>query len=184
MSFAVIATAFQVVSSLAQASMKQDAYAAESQRIAQNNANAQAEYTRQQQASADAAAQERSDRMREAEKELGLARVAAAEGAGTISMAAYKDLAYTAGLDLSRINSNLKGRVDSIQASKTAAAQSASDQIASNARASEAAGMGGVLGAVGAGANYLAKDEARTKAENAAKNKTSITGGLDFLSIG
>lgn len=183
MSFAIAATIAQVGMSLVQASQKQDAYAAQSAQIAQNNAAAQVEYTRQQNAANEAAAQERSDRMREAEKELGLARVAAAEGIGTISMAAFKDAAYTAGLDLSRINTNLKGRVDSIQASKNATARSASDQIESNTRASEAAGVGGLMGAVGAGLQYGARNEYRKTQEKIGKN-TPLGGGLDFLNIG
>jgi len=183
MSFAVAAAIFQGVSSLASASMKQDALAQESQRAQQNNAAVQAEYTRQQQAVADQAAQGRSDRMRQAEKELGLARVSSAEGLGSITNAAYKDVAYTAGLDLSRINTNMGNQINSIQSSKSAAARRASDQIASNTAASDAAGIGGLLGAAGAGLTYGAKTEARRQDEERQKNKTSLAGAYNFLNI-
>jgi hypothetical protein len=104
--------------SQAQAAAKAQAQAAEMQAQA-----TYAEATRQQTESNRIATEQKSDRIRQADQELGTLRVIVGElgSSSATSTNFFKEAGYIEGLDLSRIESNRQARIDSLQASKEAA---------------------------------------------------------------
>lgn len=140
------------------------AEAAEDAAKAENirNQRAQEELSRQQEEAGRQADEAKSDRMRAAEKEMAFLMVAGADaGSGSMSMAQrVSEIGFVEGQDLSRIEANRRGQVDSLQSQKEASREAVTNTIARGRNESRAATVSGVLGftstAISAGALYAA----------------------------
>jgi len=141
MAFApLIMLAVTAVSAFAQAGMQ--SAAANAQAEAANK-----EATRQQTEVNKQANQQKGDRARQADAQMGTLRVLAGERGQTGTSTYFRqqlDLGYAEGLDLSRIESNRKAKVDSLQADKANAVSSAKST-------SQNAFIGAGLSTLGAG---------------------------------
>jgi len=133
-----------------------------------------AELGRQQEEINRISSEQKSDRVRQAEREIGMLRVIAAEqGEGPGLFRQLQELAYFEGKDLSRLEGNRKAQVDSAQSSKVAVKQGAvneMNQIRNQARTAKI--MAG-LDAIGAGVQIMSDRAATSKVQEASKNKVS-----------
>ena len=106
-----------------------DAQVREQQRQAQAEIE---ELERQREEARKQAREQKSDRVREADKQMASMLVALGEigGAGTINERRFAaEIGFNEGLDLARIESNRRNRVDSLAASQTAAARRARSAV-------------------------------------------------------
>jgi hypothetical protein len=173
-------TAFQGVTQASQA--RSDARSAEKAATAQN-ALAQEELTRQQGEANKKAQQEKSDRIRRADQELSLMRLAQSDaGAGWFSVARQvSDLGFVEGQDLSRIEANRMSSVEALQAEKRAAAQGSFNTITEAKNRASAAKTDAVMGTVASGlqigTNYYGRKTATAKPTTTAYAPTSARRG-------
>ena len=149
--FAIGSLVFQTVSAFAKAGAAQDAADEASDIARENNQLQQQELTRQQQEENVAAREQRNDRIRQANAELGALRVAAGDSglAGTTFSGLAFDLAYTEGLDLSRINKNRDSRIEALQSDKEQARLNAKATITSAQRKASSAKSAAFIGLAG-----------------------------------
>lgn len=133
---------------------------------------AYAEIGRQQGEVSRIASEQTSDRVRQADAELGSARVAAGERgvSGSTLSAITRNIAYLEGADISRIEANRKSNIASGEASKTSAKNGFTESvnIANNQAAVQT--TSGWLGAAGSGlqiaGNYFNTQSQLSAAQN------------------
>lgn len=171
MSWAAAALVFQVVASTVQAAKQTEAAQAQANAQAQSSALAIAEADRQQAETNRAANEQKSDRMRQAEADIARARVASAEGFGSLTRE-VAELGYLEGVDLSRIEANRAGQVNALQSRKNAAALGASVAQDNANRTADAAPTSVLLNSIGAGVQIGARQEYYDQAVERAKNKS------------
>lgn len=152
--FTIAALALSMISAAASsaAASKNASMQAE---MARNQAQAQVnELARQQTEVDDKANEEKSDRMRAAEKELASARVASAEGFSMGTRLAG-EIGYNEGLDLSRIEATRVNNTEAIVSKMKAASAGAVNTAAlANAQA-KAASQSAFMGAIGSGVSIM-----------------------------
>jgi hypothetical protein len=118
------------------------------------------------------AAQVKSDRIREAERELGMVRVAAAEGSGMGARLAG-EVGFFEGLDLSRIESNRKAHNDSLDAQIATTYDEASRGVVHAQSLYDSQRTSAFLGTLGSGMKIYSNEYGRQTSESAATNRTS-----------
>lgn len=130
---------------------------AQAKAAARQSAAVDAEMSRRQREALDVEADQRSEVVRRADRELGAIRAAGAE-LGATSTAISRmvvELGAAEGLDLSRIRRNTKSAVESLQASKTGAHLEATSQVEAAQRAHKANVTSSVFGFVGHGLSLV-----------------------------
>lgn len=144
------------------------------------NKQVEAGYMADQQAAQAAQAQafeERTDRANEAQRQLAMARVAAAEGRGSLASMAINITGAEAD-DLSRIDASTDNQLGSIRDRDAALQAGAADQMSAlqvQGRASQlGAGLGAAQGAMSAAAMYYGNT---TKNDLAKNNRPTLSGG-------
>lgn len=162
---------FQAVSGIMQGREATKAAEREMAVAAQNNARVQEELTRQQEDLNEATRQRKSDRIRQAEEELGFIRVAQAEGSG-LGTAAIFEAGYLEGLDLSRIEQNRTSESDSLQSRKAASAQGAQVTINNAASEAKARQRAAMMNTLGSGLQIYSNHQSNQRIEEAARNRT------------
>jgi HAMP domain-containing protein len=166
--------ALSAVSSFAQASQaKKQAHATAD--AARDSANLRmSELTRQQEETNRVAREDRSDIMRRADQELGAIRVAAGEVGATDSSFArmVQELGYVEGLDLSRIESNRKARIDALQSAKTSTRQDYLNTTTQAFNQAKAATTNAILGFVGSALQIGASYNRQSRIEEIYRNRT------------
>lgn len=163
MGFAIASASYQAKQQAKLSKMEMDAYSA-------NNARAQAEYTRQQEETNRGAAEQKSDRMRAADADLAMIRVASAEGFG-MGARFTAEAGYLLGVDLSRIEANREGKVGAIQSQKGASFVAAQGGIQSAKNKSAAANDAFILKSIGSGVQIAGQYESNAKLDELLKNK-------------
>ena len=121
----VASLAFTAFQAIQQQNAAVSAAEAEQKAAAENDKLTQAELARQQGEVNKRAADDKSDRIRRAEKELAFLQVAGADaGSGAMTMAQrVSELGFVEGSDLSRLESNRNADVEGLQAEKQASRQ-------------------------------------------------------------
>lgn len=137
-------TAFSAIQAQNQAVKAADAQA---DAASKQDARAQAELTRQQQEGNRQAAEAKSDRQRQAEKELAFLQVSGADaGSGSMTMAQrVSDLGFVEGQDLARLEANRAGRSDQLQSQKEGSREGVVNTITKGRNESQAATTGAYL---------------------------------------
>ena len=170
------------VGSMAQARHAQAQAQAQQDAAAANNARQQAELSRQQVETAKQGQADKSDRMRQADAELGSLR--AAEGESGLTSTAFlgmaNDIAMREGIDVSRLDHNTDEKIAALKASKEAAAAGYTDQItyANNQAASTTSKA--TFSAIGSGLQIAGNSYSDYRAEQRAKNLTDRTRSTEF----
>lgn len=134
-----------------------------------NDQRTQVELDRQQGEVNEASRQQKSDRIRMAEEELGFIRVASAEG-GALGISATLEAGYLEGLDLSRIEQNRKSDLSGIQAKKVNSAMGAQVSIDDAGSKAKAASRAAVMNTIGSGLQIAGNYQSQKRIEAAAKN--------------
>lgn len=139
------------VSAFAQAGQAKAMARAEEEAAQQQWQLQQEELTRQQREAQETAAEERSDVVRRASRELGTIRAMAGDmGASSGAFARMvAELGGSEGIDLARINRNRDNRVDSLQASKKGSSQEYTNRVTYARNQASAAKTNAVLGFAG-----------------------------------
>lgn len=143
--------------------------------MAHQQAQAQVNELAQQQADVNAKAnEEKSDRIRQAERELASARVASAEGF-SMTNRLVGEIGYNEGLDLSRIESSRVNSTEAITSRmKAASAGAVNTAKLANAQAS-AASNSAFIGAIGSGMSIAGAGYDRAVKTAAANGTTAPT---------
>lgn len=165
MAFAALASSAQAKNQAKLSQMEMDAAAA-------NNAAAQTELTREQNETNRVSGEEKSDRQRAFEKDLGAIRVASAEGFGMGDRFAQQS-GYIFGTDLSRIESNRKGQIASLQAKKNAVRADSVNAINAAHNKSEVANTNFVYQTLGSGLQIASEHQYRQTQTEVLKNQRS-----------
>lgn len=139
------------LSSANSASKQAEASAAMAQANAQRQID---ELSRQESENNAKAAQEKSDRMRAAEKELAAARVASAEGF-SMGDRLMQEIGYNEGLDLSRIETSRQNYSAAIKSRMNAAAFDANQQIKAADQQAKQASNSAFMGMIGSGISIV-----------------------------
>ncbi len=143
--------------------------------VAQQNKDAQKELTRQQKEVNRQAAEEKSDRVRKADRQFASAIVAleAAGGAGSQTEERFgTEIAGNAGLDLARIEGNRRRAVSSLQAEKRAVRKKARGAI----QRSQAEFLSSAL-SFGA-QEFQRQEDAKAREEELERARNTRSGGL------
>ncbi len=117
----------------------------------------------------------KSDRVRKAEQELAMVRVAAAEGSGMGARLAG-EAGFYEGLDLSRIEGNRKRQIDALEAQKAAIQVEAERGIIHADSIYSAQRTRAFLGTIGSGLKIGADEYSRSTRETGATNRRSGAG--------
>lgn len=177
--FTTLLAVGSLVAGLASSAVQMQAgRAAASAQAEQANQQAQYQYAelgRQQERQDAAAKEQKSDRMRKADAELATLRVQAGEQGQNFDRMAL-NIGYVEGLDLSRIESNRRETIDSLQSQKTAAYMSASNagkSAAASARNSTiGAGLQFAGTALSVGQSYFSQQERLKAIEKSGRTST------------
>lgn len=144
-------------------------------RIARENAQAQVnELARQQYDINEKANEQKSDRIREAERELAAVRVASAEGFA-MGDRVTGEIGYNEGLDLSRIEASRANQEEANISRMTAAAKGSIDQASIANMQAEHAQQSAFIGLIGSGVSIVGADYNRTLDRAAKSNTTAPT---------
>lgn len=137
----VASLAFTAFQAIQQQNQAVDAAEAQYEAEQQNDALRQKELTRQQEERNKQADDQKSDRIRQAEKELAFLQVAGMDaGSGAMTMAQrVSELGFVEGQDLSRLESNRRGDVDALQSDKVMSRQGVTNTLTQARNESKAA---------------------------------------------
>ncbi len=164
--------AFAIAGESAKAHQQADLSKMEMQAASNNDARAQAEFTRQQDETNRVSGEQKSDRQREFAKDLGMIRVASAEGFGMGNRFAQQS-GYLLGVDLSRLESNREGQIESIQSRKVASNMEASGIIKTAKNKSESANTSFIFNSIGSAVQIAGQGVTNSKMDTILKNQRS-----------
>lgn len=150
-------------------------------RIAHDNAQAQVnELARQQYDINEKANEQKSDRIREAERELAAVRVASAEGFA-MGDRVTGEIGYNEGLDLSRIESSRANQEEATISQMQAASKGAVDRASLANMQAKHAQQSAFIGLIGSGVSIVGSDYNR-QVDLAAKNNTTAPTFSEYAS--